>query len=72
MPNSNIVSISVRRREQLYSRVRALVIEQEAIDRSLESVGEEVSGEEALERIVAMLAVELHCSALTEQVSVRI
>lgn len=68
MSRTEVAVLSIQRREQLYARVRDLVIEQEAIDRSLESVGEAVSGEEALERIVAMLAVELNSSTTRRQI----
>lgn len=51
-------AIPPMRRDRLFARIRKLVNEAEAVDRSLEPIGEGVACDEVLEEIVGMLRLE--------------
>lgn len=51
-------AIPPTRRDRLFARIRKLVNETEAVDRSLEPIGEGVACDEVLEEIVGMLRTE--------------
>lgn len=59
MSSSDISSIPSHRRDLLFAEISRKVNEVEAIDRSLEGIGEGMAIDEALEEIVDLLAGEV-------------
>ena len=56
MPTRILNLISARRRDRLFAKIRRMVLEVDAVDRSLEAVGEEgIAIDETLESICGML-----------------
>lgn len=59
MSSNDIASIPSYRRDLLFSEIRKKVSEVEAIDRSLEGIGEGIAVDECLEDIADLMAEEI-------------
>lgn len=68
MSSTQVSLIPARRRDKLFAEIKRVVAEAEAIDRSLEPLGEAVAADEALEAIMDLLGAEL---ARAKRVSIR-
>lgn len=59
MTAASVQEIPPRRRDGLFAEIKRVVAEAEAIDRSLEPLGEAMAQDEALEEIAGLLAAEI-------------
>lgn len=59
MSSTQVSLIPARRRDKLFAEIKRVVAEAEAIDRSLEPLGEAMAQDQALEEIVDIVGAEL-------------
>lgn len=59
MSSTQVSLIPAKRRDAVFAEIKRVVAEAEAIDRSLEPLGEAMAQDEALEEIVGLLAAEI-------------
>lgn len=59
MSSTQVSLIPAKRRDAVFAEIKRVVAEAEAIDRSLEPLGEALANDQALEEIVDILGAEL-------------